>query len=44
MIYFSKMSLDNEWNEFDTKVITMHKDNFLVEKILSKLGEQAFIL
>ena len=35
---FFDMSLDNEWNEFDTKIFTTHKDIFLIEKILSKLG------
>ena len=36
---FFKMSLDIEWNEFDTKVITMHEDSFLVKKILNDLNE-----
>ena len=41
---FSKMILDNEWNEYDKKIVIIHKDDFLVELILSKLVEQAFVL
>ena len=36
---FSTMSVDNEWSEFDTKVVAKHKDSLLIEKILFKLNK-----
>ena len=42
--FVSKMILDNEGNDFGKEVVTIHKDNFLLEVILSKLIKQGFVL
>ena len=41
---FPKMILDNEQNEFDKKIVSIYKDDFIVEMILSKLVKQQIVL